>query len=250
MKIIYCIFTLSVLATSHLSAEQNDELSRIKSLVGDIETKTRAQGINRPDVLVDTLPEVCSRPEFRALQDALKNDWPVAIANLDEVAKDDLAKTIVLCSSWYLSEDDFAILLGEVASRVEMGNLNRDVFRWCQWPFESPLDGFLIRNYSNTDVRNIIIRSRTIFKDQPDSVATYDRILSGEALRELKRFEAAIGGKRFSCSKPKQSSVSAEKGSATAKSPAKPNRRFVLPATIGILAVLACVGVWKSRGHK
>jgi len=82
MKIIPYMFALSILVALPLSAEQNDALSRIKSLVADVAAKTRARGINRPDVLVDTLPEACSRPEFRALQDALKHDWPIAISNL------------------------------------------------------------------------------------------------------------------------------------------------------------------------
>ncbi len=229
------------------SGGNSNDVERLRRTV-DAATRYAAAHCRNGAVFVDNLLGYNQKPEFRVLQEALKTDWSVAVSNLDVIAKDDLAKTIVLCSAWYISEDDFALLLGEMASRVEKGDLNRDIFRWCQWPFESSLDGYLLRNYANPDVRNIIIRSRTIFKDQPDSVATYDRILSGEALRELKRFEAAIGGKRFSCSKPKQSSVSAELGTATAKSPDKRNRRFLLAAIVGTLTVLAsCAGVWISR---
>ncbi|MGI6749700.1 MAG: hypothetical protein ACOX6A_04185 [Atribacter sp.] len=72
MKTIICLLALSVLVALPSSAEQNDALSRIKNLVADIEEKNRARGVNRPDVFVDTLPEACSRPEYRALQEELK----------------------------------------------------------------------------------------------------------------------------------------------------------------------------------
>ena len=61
---------------------------------------------------------------------------------------------------------------------------------WCQNPFESPLHGFLIRNYKDPRVQDILIRTRAIFSDQPERVATYDRILSGKSLKGLEKYEA------------------------------------------------------------
>ncbi len=253
MKMITCMFALSVLVALPLSAEQHDALSRIKSLVGDVEAINSGRGVNRPDVFVDTLPEACSRPEYRALQEALKQDWPVAISNLNEIAKTDLEKTIVLCSSWYISKEDFAVFLGEAATLVEQGELNRDIFMWCQNPFESPLHGFLIRNYKDPRVQDILIRTRAIFSDQPERVATYDRILSGKSLKGLEKYEADMQegwgfAIRRKLASPFRSLVAPATPGAEKVSGSK--RWFRLPVVAGVIAGLICTSIWILRRRR
>lgn len=234
-------------------SENSNDVERLRVTVDAAAQYAKSKPCRQASVIVDNLLVLHVRPEFQALQEALKDDWPIAISNLNEIAKDDIEKTIVLCSTWYVSEEDFVAVLGEVANLVEKGELDRDIFRWCQSPFESPLDNFLIRNYSNPHVRDVIIRSQNIFKDQPEHVAAYDTMLSGEALRKLKRFEADMQeGWGFAIRRKLTSPFRSLVAPATPGAENVPGskRRFTLPVVIGMFLLLTYVGVRILRRKK
>ena len=264
------------------SANQSNEIAHLKSLVSQAELHARSFGARDADGLMDAIPNLCYKAEFRALQESLAKSWQVALSNLDAFAEDDMAKTILLCSCWSLSTDDFVAVLNSSALLVEEGKLNRNIFRWCQSPVESPLTGFLARNYKDPAVQDVIKRSRKIFQDQPDLVAQYDSLLTGESRRKLEQFEAAMRENRTSDSNHGQEPIiqksivqdttqaeavaDSEEGRASSvgqseKYPVKvapvektqmdeQKRGFVLPAIIGIIAVLSCVGIWLFRSNR
>lgn len=261
------------------SANQSDEIAHLKNLVSQAEQQARSFGARDADGLMDAIPNLSYKPEFRALQKSLATSWQVALSHLDAIADDDMAKTILLCSCWSLSENDFVAFLSSSANLVEEGKLNRDIFRWCQSPMESQLTGFLDRNYKDPRVQEIIMRSRKIFQDQPKRVEQYDSMLTGESRRKLEQFEATMRGDQASVTSQTQESTIQESVAQDATEtlpvaeteevpassvrqaeedpvkvapvnetqPEEHKRGFVLPVVIGIIAVLACVGIWFFR---
>lgn len=231
-------------------SENSNDVERLRVTVDAAAQYAKSKPCRQASVIVDNLLVLHVRPEFQALQEALKDDWPIAISNLNEIAKDDIEKTIVLCSTWYVSEEDFVAVLGEVANLVEKGELDRDIFRWCQSPFESPLDNFLIRNYKDPRVQDILIRTRAIFSDQPERVATYDRILSGKSLKGLEKYEADMQeGWGFAIRRKLASPFRSLVALATPGAENVPGskRRFSLPVVAGMFALLACAVGWMLR---
>lgn len=194
MKQIKLILALVVLTMLPLGASEDNDLLNLINLVSNVEVKARAKHITRASSFIENMHHAYYRDEFLALQNAMKTDWPVAVSNLDVIAKDDLTKTIVISSSDHIPEEDFAVFLGEIANLVEQGKLDREIYSWCESPPDGPLRGFLLRNYNNPEVQEVIQRSRKIFKDDPTFVSYYDDILSGDALRRYKRFEAEMKG--------------------------------------------------------
>ena len=194
MKQIKLILALVVLTMLPLGASEDNDLLNLINLVSNVEVKARAKHIIRASSFIENIHHAYYRDEFQTLQNAMKTDWPVAVSNLDVIAKDDLTKTIVISSSDHIPEEDFAVFLGEIANLVEQGKLDREIYSWCESPPDGPLRGFLLRNYNNPEVQEVIQRSRKIFKDDPTFVSYYDDILSGDALRRYKRFEAEMKG--------------------------------------------------------
>ena len=194
MKQIKLILALVVLTMLPLGASEDNDLLNLINLVSNVEVKARAKHITRASSFIENMHHAYYRDEFLALQNAMKTDWPVAVSNLDVIAKDDLTKTIVISSSDHIPEEDFAVFLGEIANLVEQGKLDREIYSWCESPPDGPLRGFLLRNYNNPEVQEVIQRSRKIFKDDPTFVSYYDDILSGDALRRYKRLEAEMKG--------------------------------------------------------
>lgn len=182
------VWSFSVLAYS----VEADEINHLRELINSATMQAKKSRCRNAGMVMDNLIVLSKTPEFRALQETLTTSWQVALSNLDSVAENDMEKTVVLCSCWFLSEDDFISVLSSTALLVEEDKLNRNIFSWCQSPFESPLVGFLARNYKNPDVQKIIIRSRNIFKDQPERVKQYDMMLTGESRRQLNQFEEAM----------------------------------------------------------
>lgn len=249
------ILVTAFLISFGLSAfsENSNDVERLRVTVDAAAQYAKSKPCRQASVIVDNLIVLHVRPEFQALQEALKDDWPIAISNLNEIAKDDIEKTIVLCSTWYVSEEDFVAVLDEVANLVEKGELDRDIFRWCQSPFESPLDHFLIRNYKDPRVQDILIRTRAIFSDQPERVATYDRILSGKSLKWLEKYEAdmqegwgfAIRRKLVSPFRNLVTPATSEDGNVSGS-----KRWFTLPVVAGVIAGLICTSIWILRRRR
>lgn len=279
MKYVCLLVSFFLGGTMFVSANQSDEIAHLKNLVSQAEQQARSFGARDADGLMDAIPNLSYKPEFRALQKSLTTSWQVALSHLDTIADDDMAKTILLCSCWSLSENDFVAFLSSSASLVEEGKLNRDIFRWCQSPMESRLSAFLDRNYKDPRVQEIIMRSRRIFQDQPKLVEQYDSMLTGESRRKMKQFEADMRGDQASVSSQTQESTIQD---SVAQDPAetldvveieevrpssvrhaeeylvkvapvnetqleKHKLGFVFPVVIGIIAVLACVGIWFFR---
>ena len=276
MKYVCLLICIVLGGSTFASGDRSDEIAHIKDLVSQAKLQARRFGARDADGLMDAIPNLSYKPEFRALQNSLATSWNVALSHLDAIAEDDMAKTILLCSCWSLSENDFVAFMISSASLVEEGKLNRDIFRWCQSPLESQLTGFLDRNYKNPRVQEIILRSRKIFQDQPKLVEQYDGMLTGESRRKLEQFEAAMRGDQTAVSsQPLKSTIQesvaqdatetqgAEEteevrplfvrqaneypvkiAPASGARPEELKRGFVLVEVIGIIAVLACVGIW------
>lgn len=260
------------------SATEN-ETNRLRELVDSATTRATNARCRNAGMVMDNLLVLRKTPEFLALQESLVNSWQVALSNLDAIAENDMAKTIALCSCWSLSEDDFVGFLRSAAILVEEGKLNRNIYRWCQSPMESPLAGFLSRNYMDPDVQDVIIRSRKIFQDQPERVKHYDMMLTGENRKKLGLFEAAMRENQVPGSNQVQeaniqeavvrdsSQVGADAETEEISTPAdrqaeenpvgvvpeetdqqgEQKRGVVLSVVVGFIAVLAGAGAWIFR---
>jgi hypothetical protein len=219
----------------------------LRKLADAAEAQARVTGCEDAAGVVDNLVELRRKPAFRALETAMVDSWAAALSNLDGIAADDMRKTIVLCSSWALPKPSFVAFLRTAVGRVEQGGLDRQVFLWCQWPLEGPLNGFLIRNHADPDVRDVIIRSRDIFKDVPTRAASYDRMLTGEALRDLtdSEFRQADRPRAAASADGQRKAVnSATARSGISEKPTRPEGRPVLGrnvllSTVGLFLVAA-----------
>ncbi|MBQ9344326.1 MAG: hypothetical protein IJT88_03830 [Kiritimatiellae bacterium] len=145
-------------------------LESLRARIGDAERYARERRKNEAGDLVDILPRYSHEPEFRALQRELSKSWRLALAHLDELAPDEMSKTLVLCSCWYMDEDEFGTFLLEVARLTDEGKVSPRVFRWCQWPFESPLQGYLQRHAKDTAVREVEQWNRKIYNEGAEPV--------------------------------------------------------------------------------
>lgn len=152
------------------------DLERLRVLVENAKRNTAACR-NNVEALVDNLRSYSREPEFRELQRELALSWRFALAHLDEVASDDMSKTIVLGSCWFIDEDEFGSYLLEMARLVEEGKLNPRIFMLCQAPVCSPLEGALRRNRSDTAVREALEKARNIFRDNDMLQQAYDSLL-------------------------------------------------------------------------
>ena len=119
------------------------------------------------------------------------------LAHLDAIASTEYQKAIIAMSTWEMTRTTFVEFLNSMADLVEAGTLDKKFFKWAQSPTESHLSGLLVREYAKSDVQNIIMRSRKIFKDQPDLLIQYDSMLTGESRRKLEQFEATMRENRF-----------------------------------------------------
>lgn len=213
---------------------EKDEVLKLQHLVDAATAQARHAGCLDAEMIVDNFVELNKTYEFRILQDSLVESWQAAVSNLDNIARDDMSKTITLCSCWNLHEANYISFLNECARLVEEKRLNPTIFRWSQSPFESPLTGFLVRNYKNPDVQNIIIRSIKIFKDQPEFVADYNKMLTGESRQKLAGFEKAMreenitNGEVTSKTSPTKDFAGSDGANPEAKSEQKNNNSFIM----------------------
>jgi len=276
--LIYFILVGMMLA----STDTSNEVTHLKNLTLQAELQARSFGARDVDGLIDAIPHLCYKAEFRALQKSLGEFWQVALSNLDSIANDDMTKTILLCSCWFLSYDDFVAFLDLSALLVENGKLGRNIFWWSQRPMEGPLAGFLVRNYTDPRVQDIIIRSQKIFQDQPERIEQYERILTGESRRKLEQFEVAMRADQAFCSNQAQGQIMQKSvvqnitqaeattepegvsifsadhvkerytdmaSSATINEPEEKKRGFMLFGVIGIISVFACIMGWIFWRH-
>ena len=161
-----------------------DEIQRLKRLVDAAEEQARLKGHD----VMEYYHMLHHESEFRILQDALAMSWRIALSNLDAIAENDVAQTIVMGSSWVFPEDEYLAFLNASADLVEAGRLNqRSFLLWGMAPAQGPLYAIFSRKYDRPDVRAVILRVRELFKDDMRFVATCDARLSGEALARLKR---------------------------------------------------------------
>ncbi|MBR6021464.1 MAG: hypothetical protein IK066_03485 [Kiritimatiellae bacterium] len=152
------------------------DLERLRVLVENAKRNTAACR-NNVEALADNLRSYSREPEFRAVQRELASSWRFALAHLDEVASDDMSKTIVLGSCWFIGEDEFGSYLLEMARLVEERKLNPRIFMLCQAPVCSPLEGALRRNQSDPAVREALEKARNIFRDNDMLQQAYDNLL-------------------------------------------------------------------------
>lgn len=183
--------------TMRTFANPPEDVTSFRKLVKAAEEQAVALGCRSASMFVDCLHILHNQPAFVELQSAMVSSWPVAVSNLDAIATTDMQKAIVLCSSWRLPESSFALFLKAVVELVEQGRLDRNLLTWCQHPREGNLTGFIIRHHADPIVKEVIVKSRNIFRDLPKRVDLYDRILTGESLVEFKALEREMAFELF-----------------------------------------------------
>lgn len=144
---------------STVFAQPLDEAERLRGLVADAKSILYPGWARDAMGLVDGLPHLFRKPEFRALQDELRVSWRFAVDHLDELADDDVERVLLLCSCWYMDEHEFPEYLLLLADRVENGTLSPQVFRWTSHPFDGPAKGYLERYPNKANVQEVLRRS-------------------------------------------------------------------------------------------
>ncbi len=179
------IFPMSIHAVGTKLAGQTREL-----IVAAV-TRSTGVGCRNVDSLTDNYVGLRDKAEFLALREQLKNSWETALSNMTVIAETDMEKAVLLYSFEGLSERDYVAFLRRAADLVEQGKLNRDIFYTVQCPLSENSEAWavLVRSYNDADVKDVIMRSKKIFADQPARAARYDLMLSGESCKKLKKFE-------------------------------------------------------------
>lgn len=228
------------------------DLERLRILVENAKKNTAACR-NNVEALVDNLRSYSREPEFRALQRELASSWRFALAHLDEVASDDMSKTIVLGSCWFIDEDEFGNYLLEMARLVEEGKLHPRIFMLCQAPVCSPLVGALRRNRSDPAVREALEKARDIFRDNDMLQQAYDSLLEETPARFPGTHPTGKSGaitplaesRSLQGALPLQENVTTSPKNAWASSKGK-----WISIVIGGLVLAAALGVFARRRKK
>jgi len=262
-------------------AEQTNSIAFYRERVQSIEAEARKNGAKDEVGFIDAYFVLGRKEAYVGFQKEMAASSEFILAHLDAIASTEYQKAIIAMSTWEMTRATFVTFLNAMADAVEANKIDRKFFKWAQSPTESHLSGLLVREYDKPDIQSIIVRSRKIFHDQPDLVAQYDCLLTGESRRKLEQFEAALREYRTTGSKgPQESTVQKSIVQDTAKSsgatetrensassvhqaeeepvnaaliennqPKKHKRGFALPVVVGAIAVLACVGVLLVRRH-
>ncbi len=170
-------------------AGREDEVARLKGLLSVAMAQVDRSKCRDATCVVDNLRSWQHKDAFCALQTELIQSWQVALSDLDEIAPTDIEKTIVLCSCWRLSETAFIKFLNATADLADKKGISPELFKWCQWPLEGELNGFLLRKHANPEVQAFVLRSRRILENNPDLKSDYDPVKAEKTLCDLERGE-------------------------------------------------------------
>ena len=242
-RIVMLLLLVSTVFDMRLARAETNDMERIRAMLVSAATKAESIGCRNVDVLADNYRGLRNSAKFSELQDLetdLPHLWRKALANMSSLAHSDMEKAVLLYSCGGLSSTDYIDLLKEAVTY--------DI----QTPFAETSDAWavLIKNPENVTVREIITKAKAIFQDQPERVAMYDRILSGESRRKLEQFEASMREESTPDSNLNQGPRTPKpimQGVPTGEAAAKMKSRLALPAVAGLLALLACASVWISR---
>lgn len=254
-RIVMLLLLVSTVFNMRLARAETNDMERIRAMLVSAATKAESIGCRNVDVLADNYRGLRNSAKFSELQDLetdLPHLWRKALANMSSLAHSDMEKAVLLYSCGGLSSTDYIDLLKEAVTLVESGFLDREIFYDIQTPFAETSDAWavLTKNPENVTVREIITKAKAIFQDQPERVAMYDRILSGESRRKLEQFEASMREESTPDSNLNQGPRTPKpimQGVPTGEAAAKMKSRLALPAVAGLLALLACASVWISR---
>ncbi len=191
MKMFIFVLLYAVAVESSFS-EQMYNVEHFRDRVQQLESISQRDGMKNMVSFIDSYFFLGNKKEYVVFQRELANNSEFVIAHFSDITSSDYQKAIIVMSTWKMNEATFVKFITGVADLVESGRLDRKYLRWAQSPTESPLKGFFTKNYRNPDVQKIIIRLRRIFQDQPDRVAHYNMMLTGESRRRLEQFEASI----------------------------------------------------------
>lgn len=276
MKILLLLLALT--GMNSMAGQAND-VAYYRALVQNIETEAQKIRIKDEAGFIDAYFFLGKKEPYIGFQKEMAASSEFILTHLDEIAPNEYQKAIIAMSTWEMTRATFVTFLNSMADAVEAGKLDRKFFRWAQNPTEGHLSGLLAREYAKPDVQSIILRSRKIFEDQAGLVAQYDSMLAGESRRKLEQFEAAMRGGLSPASsqtqgpnikKPvTQDSTGMSTVADTQQASASVARRAeevlvkvtstdeVQPkgrehairwsAVVGIMSVLACVGIWLLR---
>ena len=196
MRIFLIVLSLMGLSMKSM-AEKEKSTAYYRELVQNVEAEARKNRIRDEVGFIDAYFALGKKEASANFQKEMATSSEFVLAHLDVIASTEYQKAIIAMSTWEMTRTTFVEFLNSMADLVEAGTLDKKFFKWAQSPTESHLSGLLVREYAKSDVQNIIMRSRKIFKDQPDLLIQYDSMLTGESRRKLEQFEATMRENRF-----------------------------------------------------
>jgi hypothetical protein len=177
-----------------LTGGMNEDMREIRGLVEAVHAQATRREIGEFAFIPDNYSLLQEYPETLELESRLARQWPVVLAFLDSVAGTDAEKAIVLiaCGRW-LTAKAYVEFLDAVLSLIEQGRLDRQFFILVEDPPNETCKAWAVldrRASKHPQARRVVERARALFQDREDMVLRFNGMLTGESLREWKRYEA------------------------------------------------------------
>ena len=88
--------------------------------------------MRRADTIADNIKGYLDKqPTYIDLQNMMKESWPFALAHLEQIATNDVQKTVVIMAGREISEDEYIDFLEQLLDMTERGALDAQILKFA-----------------------------------------------------------------------------------------------------------------------
>jgi len=180
-KNIPLLIVLTCLAIGpSLATGGNARVAKNRDLVGRIRDEAASRGWSDSTMIegYDSLPRKI--PDYASLQKGMREDWEVILDEIETVAPARTEKVIVLMALQDLPRPEYLQSVRKLEDLVEMGRMDKYLFKMELFPFTKHLRGVFVEERSADAVTRIFLRAKGIFRDDPNLIDFCNRVLTGK----------------------------------------------------------------------
>ncbi len=132
--------------------------------------------------------------DFQALRAQCQVHWARIFQNFDEIHHGVIGQELVVETLTELSASDFMSAFETLVTKLEAGNLDKQIIESAMGFFMGRLRGFFRDNYQHPRVIAALNKVKVKMIDDENIINRIDKILSGEAKRNLDIYREAHEG--------------------------------------------------------
>ena len=122
-------FTI-MLSTFCVFGETSNKWMAFREQLDQLDERIQTRKMRKPSIVADSM--VGPWPEaFTELQTLMKESWPLALAHLDQIATNDVQKTVVIMAGREISEDEYIDFLEQLLDMTERGALDAQILKFA-----------------------------------------------------------------------------------------------------------------------